>query len=126
MPPLQPIDPIIRRTRRGRVKKKKPGPKPKSLYELPPRAYKERVRPKVHRDKKIRAEVLHFLVFHRVYDPHPPLENKQLVIEGDYRAPYIHKAEKFFKIPYNTIRNWWNKRDNFGLSEYRSWSPCWP
>ncbi|KFA80892.1 hypothetical protein S40288_10165 [Stachybotrys chartarum IBT 40288] len=126
LPPLQPIDPNIRRTRGGRVEKQKPGPKPKSLYELPPRAYKERVRPKVHRKKPLRAEVLHFLVFHRVYDPQAEFAHSRAVVEGHYRAPYFREAQAFFKIPLQTIANWWAKREDFGLSEHRSWSPRWP
>ncbi|KFA53636.1 hypothetical protein S40293_11596 [Stachybotrys chartarum IBT 40293] len=125
MPPLQPIDPNIRRTRGGRVEKQKPGPRPKSLYELPPRAYKERVRPKVYRKKPLRAEVLHFLVFHRVYDPQAELAHSHAVVEGHYRAPYFREAQAFFKIPLRTIANWWAKREEFGLSEHRSWRPRW-
>ena len=115
--------PVTTRSPRARCR---PGPKPKPLSNrvYKPRGPIKRVRRTYSRERKI--EVLLFLIHHRV----PPSQNSR---STEYRRPTNAEAASYWKIPENTIQEWWKKQDEIlGMkSDSRrntvmTWRCAWP
>lgn len=128
MAPLQEIQNGIK-PRKSYLKERtncRPGPKPKPLNERlykPPKPI-QRIERSYSRERKI--EVLLFREHHRIQAIDP---NTGLLI---YRQPNFEEIADFWKIPYNTIRNWWNTRETIINSKvgtrqvYTTWVCMWP
>lgn len=124
--PLQEISPNIRR----------PGPKPKPLAERPYKPSKSviRIQRSYSREKKIC--VLQFLLHHRIpRESNEKLKRSMVPESGEdsqLRAPTIHEASKYFRIPPNNIARWYRNQDKIvgsaggSRQTARQWISDWP
>ena len=83
----------------------RPGPKPKPLNE---RSYKppkpiRRIQRSYSRERKI--DVIMFREHHRIQSIDP---DTGLLV---YKPPTLEQVAEFWKIPYETIRDWWKRRE---------------
>lgn len=137
-----------------KIQKKRPGKVPRSLKEytelfasrgyIPPRQPIKRVERSFTKERKV--EVLLFLECHRVRKAVPkkaPLKKNSVATRAKRAAeetdtivkwirPTQHQASVYWKIPENTIRNWWTAREGiFGQQGTTrlvrtTWVSCWP
>jgi Tc5 transposase DNA-binding domain len=104
----------------------RPGPKPKPLSERPYKPPKpiQRIERSYSRERKI--EVILFREHHRIQSI--DLDTGLLV----YKLPTLQETADFWKIPYQTIRGWWNSRETIIKSKggtrqiCTTWICTWP